>query len=232
MKTKYGIIGGAGPYASALLYHKIVKQHYGSGLGALPELILINFPFTRGLTKSESQSNHETLIEEVQGCIESLASQGVSRFTISCNTLHHYLDHVDYQGMKPFHIPEMVLSQAKQEGLKTLLVLSTETTKQKGLYEDESMELVYPNSTEQQLINQVIDRILCGKICKEDAIILKNLVIEINKRKEIDGVILGCTDLPVLHASFPIAVPGIHTLDSIDITAKAFLQAFEMEVSS
>jgi aspartate/glutamate racemase len=82
----------------------------------------------------------------------------------------------------------------------------------------EGVTLFFP---EQQIVEQIINHILEGKILIEDAQILEKLIQDFPE--EIDGVILGCTDLPVLHHHFPLQC-NLSIYDSVKIPAKTLLR--------
>ena len=61
---KLGIIGGAGPLASALLYETLIQESYALGR-QVPEIVLINYPFSRGLSLEEGKNNEEIIHQEL-----------------------------------------------------------------------------------------------------------------------------------------------------------------------
>lgn len=212
---KVGIIGGAGPYASALLYQQIIKVFYDQKV-ALPELVLLNFPFTRGLSLKESSQGAVKIIQELQLCFDSMLKQGVELVILACNTLHAFLKNLRLDGIRILHIPQNVVRKAMTLNLDRLLILGTQTTRQMGLYRHPSVELLYPQIEQQKIIDAIIDRILMGEISKKDSMTLSDLVMS---QEDIDGVVLGCTDIPVLHHHHPLQVGSLPILDSIKIPA-------------
>ena len=98
MNKKIGVIGGAGPYASSLLYQRFITACYDAG-DAVPEMVLLNFPFTRVLLLEEYTGRHTLLVEELQECFDRLDQQGVDVAVIACNTLHLFLSDVNTRGI-------------------------------------------------------------------------------------------------------------------------------------
>ncbi len=84
---KLGIIGGAGPLASALLYETLIQESYALGR-QVPEIVLINYPFTRGLSLDEGKENERTLQKELSYCIKLFLGIEVEMGVLACNTLH------------------------------------------------------------------------------------------------------------------------------------------------
>lgn len=215
---KLGIIGGAGPLASALFYETLVHECYRLQC-PLPEIVLLNYPFQRGLTPEEKQKNGVMVRNELSYCIEALEASGAAVAVLVCNTLHLELRKLNRGVLQFFPIPDLVLGGVK-EGSK-LLLLGTQNTCNSSLYQGAGFTIFHPSSEGQKMINRVIDHILEGKILKEDADLLERVIED--SPEEIDGVILGCTDLPVLHHHFPIQSDK-PVYDSVKIPAKIILR--------
>lgn len=222
---KLGIIGGAGPLASALLYESIIKECYASA-SAVPEMILINYPFKRELTLLEAKEGEKILLAQLSYCIELLSQGGAELALLACNTLHLYLKLLPNK--VPFlSLPDLVMEEAIKQGSRRLLLLGTEKSCHSPLYRHPAIEVVAPGGKEQQMIEEVIDRILGGKVEQNDSLLLSNLIEEMGIRPgspSFDGIILGCTDLPVLHHYFPLK-SHLPIYDSIKVPAR-FVSAF------
>ena len=224
-----GNIGGAGPLASALLYELVIEEHYRrtqeGQLCPLPEILLFNHAFTRGLTLEESTANHTCLASELEACIRQLRKAGATRICLACNTLHSLLP----RPLSPdfIHLPQRVIAALHQQKVVKAGVLSTETTKQAGLYSDPAIEFVYPSEEEQRLINSVLDRILEGRIQDSDRRCVQKIMQNMRVRHGSTAFVLGCTDLPVLHRRYPLQTAGICVFDSIRILAEEILGAIK-----
>ncbi|MBS0629268.1 MAG: aspartate/glutamate racemase family protein [Verrucomicrobia bacterium] len=203
---KLGIIGGAGPLASALFYETMVHECYRLGR-PLPEIVLLNYPFMR---------TSKVLNEELSSCVVALEKGGADAAVLVCNTLHLELEKIEQKNVHFFSIPELVLGQVKKGD--RLLLLATEHTCRSCLY---GFNISLPSSEGQKVVNRVIENVLEGKITLEDAQLLEQLIA--NFPEEIDGVILGCTDLPVLHHHFPLHCEK-PIYDSVKIPAKTILE--------
>jgi aspartate racemase len=213
---KLGIIGGAGPFASALLYKEMVAHIYRQRReGIFPEICLLNFPFTRGLTSEESANNGGFIINQLQYCLDTLKSHRAEIAVIACNTMHAFIEDLDLKGIELISLPKTILSLAERHGKKKLLILATQTTQFYGLYEHQAIDMIYPLKEEQKTLDAVIDRILCGEVLRSDSELIAALIGCIHKRQHIDGVVLGCSDLPVLHDSYPLIGLSVPLFDSI-----------------
>lgn len=215
---KIGMIGGAGPLASALFYQTFIQESYFQAR-QVPEILLINYPFTRGLTLAERQANKTVLEDELSYCIKVLEQHQVEIGVIACNTLHLYLQRVPKTSIAFISLPQMIMEEALANGHQRLLLLGTQNTCRSELYQGAGITMLYPPPLEQGLVDEVIDHVLTGKVDLRDSILLSQMLERLTTSMHFDGVILGCTDLPVLQHYFPM-----HSLkpiyDSIKIPAK------------
>src|SRR5438067_1918922 len=117
---KLGIIGGAGPLASALFYETLVHESYRLGR-QLPETLLLNYPFNRGLTPTESERNCSLIRHELLHCMQSLERGGATVGVLVCNTLHLELARLTKGLVHFFPIPELVFAEIRERKAKRLL---------------------------------------------------------------------------------------------------------------
>lgn len=216
---KLGVIGGAGPLASALFYETLVYECYEMDL-TMPEILLVNYPFLRGLKKKEHEKNHVYLMKSLKSCMENLERADVDMGILICNTLHLTLFKIKSPSIPFLSIPHLVLDESIKNNHKRLLLLGTQNTCLSSLYKHDDLSIFHPNSKDQQILDHIIDHVLKGKILKEDAEILSTLLETYTY--EVDGVILGCTDLPVLHHHHPIKCSKT-LYDSVKIPAKTLV---------
>lgn len=114
-----------------------------------------------------------------------------------------------------------MLDEIRAQKGERLLLLGTQNTCNSSLYQQSDLTIFRPSREGQRVIDEVIDHVLEGKISKGDARLIEHVIRSFPE--EIDGVILGCTDLPVLHHHFPIQ-SGKPIYDSVKIPAKTVLR--------
>jgi aspartate racemase len=217
---KLGIIGGAGPLASALFYETLVHESYRLQR-LLPEILLLNYPFNRGLTPEEKLRDGSLVREELLHCLNALETGGASIAILVCNTLHLELAKLPRGSVCFCSIPDLVLEKIQEEKQKRLLLLGTQNTCNSPLYHKSDLTIFRPLPEGQKIIDQAIDHVLEGNISEKDARLIEHVIESFPEK--IDGVILGCTDLPVLHHHFPIQVDQ-PIYDSVKIPAKSILR--------
>ena len=217
---KLGIIGGAGPLASALFYETLVHECYRRQC-PLPEIFLLNYPFNRGLTPAEKRENGAALQTELLHCLNALEAGGVSLAVLVCNTLHLELAKTPRGSVRFLPIPDLVLEEVRARKGTRLLLLGTQNTCSSALYQQSGFTIFHPSSEGQKIVDLAIDHVLEGGIFEADVRLLEDVIKSFPE--EIDGVILGCTDLPVLHHHFPVQIDQ-PIYDSVKIPAKTILR--------
>jgi aspartate/glutamate racemase len=187
----------------------------------IPEIFLLNYPFNRGLTPEESLDNGGVVREELRYCLKALEEAGAEVGVLVCNTLHLELA-IAPQGRVHFlRLPDLLLEEIHEKKSKRLLLLATRNTCNSSLYQQKDLTLFHPSREGQEVVDEVIDRVLMGHFCSQDSTHLEEVIRAFSE--EIDGVILGCTDLPVLHHHFPICL-SLPIYDSVKIPAQKIVR--------
>lgn len=224
---KIGIIGGAGPFASSLLYEQLIRECYQLGCkneSELPEIIIINYPFHIDMSKRIDHTGKPIICSILHNLLLQLEDNGAQLLAIACNTFHLFVPELYLQSEKFVHIVHTTITHAKQQGIARLLVLGTPLTLQSNLYHSPQMTVLTPQVHEQKVVVDIINRILSGSILKKDAATVSQIIAHMHNKGTFEGVILGCTELSVLHHHFPIVTTtGGHPVfifDTVQLLAK------------
>lgn len=212
---RIGILSGAGPMAGSLFFQLLIQGYYQREVYQLPDIRLVNFPFVRGLTPQEKGTNENTLQMQVDYCLDLMANQEITHGVLTCNTLHIFLrKNIPHAGLF-IDLPQNLVQALEAQKVRKTFLLSTATTSGSDLYQSEKLHIILPNLREIEMVSAIIDRVLEGKLLPEDAASIQQLLHAYQKRDGIDSVILGCTELPVLHHAFSLAIPGVFVGDSL-----------------
>jgi len=203
MKT-LGIIGGLGPESTVDYYRLIIAAYREQKPdGSYPAIIInsIDLNKARDLVTANALADlTEYLVAEVQ----RLASAGANFGLIAANTPHIVFDDIRRQSPIPLiSIVEATCEAAKALGLKKLGLLGTRFTMQGRFFPDvfvrEGMSLVVPTQDEQAYIHdKYMSELVNGIFLAETRERLLKIVERLEEREDIEGVILGGTELPLL----------------------------------
>jgi aspartate racemase len=128
--------------------------------------------------------------------------------------------------MPIINIVEETCKHVKNKNLKKVLLTGTIFTMEMDFYkkafEKYNIECIVPNDNEKKIIHNIIfPNLENGIVIEKDKIAFKNLCNKIIMDNNIDGLILGCTELPLIvnESDFNICI-----LDTMDIHIKSILE--------
>ena len=200
MKT-IGLIGGMS-WESTLSYYKIINQYTNELLGnqnnAKSIIYTVNF---EEIEKLQHQNKWNEASEILHNAALSLQNAGADFIVICTNTMHKLLPQIKQNINIPFlHIAKATANEIKANNIKKIGLLGTKFTMEEDFYKqiliDENLDVVIPNKQDIEIIHKIIYNELCLGSIKDDS---KQIFIDIiNKMDNIEGVILGCTEIGFL----------------------------------
>jgi aspartate racemase len=143
------------------------------------------------------------------------------------NTVHQAVDLVRNETSVPWlHIAEEVANVAAERGFKRLLLLGTRYLMEGPVYpaklQPKGIDYEIPDAEARERINAIIfDELVYGRFEEPARAYLQELIRQAQGRG-CDGVILGCTEIPLLLSEADSPLPA---LDSTRILARAALRA-------
>jgi aspartate racemase len=156
---------------------------------------------------------------------ERLEKGGADFIIIASNTMHSCADDIEENVRIPvLHIADATGEKVNKTGLKTVALLGTKYTMSQRFYSDRleknhGLNVVVPNETEMEYINSVIfDELCAGKINNESRKEFVRIINRLVDEEGAQGVILGCTEIPLLIKQNDVKVP---IFDTMTIHAKA-----------
>ncbi len=222
MKAKrIGILGGISHESTIKYYQYILTKYYEQARDYYyPEIVIFSLNFQK-FTDFENRDK-EKYIEYITEGIGALEKAGADFAIMAANSPHAVFEDVKKRSNIPLlSIVEVTAEKAYQERMKTLLLLGIKFTMQSSFYQDvferSKITVRVPSQREQDEIDSIIfDELVIG-IIKEES---KKRLLQIIKEYRVDGVILGCTELPlILHQEDT----DVNLLDTLELHAEAAL---------
>jgi aspartate racemase len=216
-----GIIGGAGPGATARLYLDVIERCRRAGLPWRPPVLIASLEIDLACearlleTGDGIEGYHQALLRAGR----ALAAAGADFLALPCNTLH--LLAADLQAAVPLpvlSILEAVARQAAEAECRIVGLLSTRRTARSGVYttglRNRGIEVVCLASDLQARLDeriraeldtpgQVGDAELCAAIMSAFA------------AQGVCAIVAGCTELKAVMADWRLPVPVIDSLDAL-----------------
>lgn len=204
MKT-IGLLGGMS-WESTQTYYQLLNEGVKEKLGGLhsAKIILFSVDFDT-IEKLQRESKWIDAGNLLAQNAKSLELAGVDFILICTNTMHKVIDIIQKNINIPIiHIADATSKIMKKEGARKSILLGTRFTMQedfnKKVIESYGIQVVTPSQKQIEIIDKIIfHELVLGKINpqskKEYIAILNELCI---MHKDIDSVILGCTEIGLL----------------------------------
>ena len=220
-----GLIGGTS-WESTKEYYRIINQTVNRRLGKKHSAKILLYSFDYEEIYSLENDWHlisEKLIEAAR----ILEKSGADFILICANTMHKVAEKVQEKINIPIlHITDVTAQKIKEKGLNKVGLLGTRFTMTDDFYKKRlkgkfEIETIVPDNEEKGLIQKIIFEEICsGKIL--DSSKKKFLqIIEKMKDKGALGIILGCTEIPLLIQQKDVDIP---VFDTLEIHAKAAVE--------
>jgi aspartate racemase len=212
-----GLIGGMS-WESTIEYYRIINQLTAEKLGDLHSAKIlmhsVDFAEIEILLK---QGDWESIERRMIEAARQLETIGTDCLLICTNTIHKVADHVQDQIDIPLiHIADVTAMEIKKMHLDTVGLLGTRFTMEEDFYrkrleQDHNIRVLIPEEDERQVVNSVIfNELVLGKILPESKSVFLRIMDGLIKRGA-QGIILGCTEIPLLIQQADVPVPVFDT---------------------
>ncbi len=214
---KVGIVGGLGPESTIAYYRGIVDAFKPTfEVSGFPEIAIESVNLKAVMSHVE-RSGWEEVASFIANKFESLRLAGADFGAIASNTPHIVFDAIQSRTFLPLQsIVDATLNYSKQWNFDKLCLLGTKTTMNADFYQQmfakENIHLVVPNMEERAYIHEkIFSEIEFGIIKEETRTRFLAIIDRIIKEDNVAGVILGCTELPLIIKAGDIDVDVIDT---------------------
>jgi aspartate racemase len=216
-----GVIGGTS-WVSTVEYYRFMNKMVQDELGGLHSAKILMYSIEFGdFSKEErlaDKGNWDPLRKTMIDAAKRLKLGGADFIIICSNTMNSTDDYVEKNVKIPvINIVDAVGEAVQKTKMKTVALLATKFTMEQNFYRDKlekkyGLKVVIPNKTEREYINDVIFNELCAdkfydKSRDEYIRIIERLI----KEEKVEGVILGCTEIPLLIKQKDVSVPVFDT---------------------
>ncbi len=225
MAKKIGILGGLSPELTVEYYLYLTRtytERYGNY--AYPEIIIYSVSF-QPYVDWPASGRWDLIAQGLSEAAQKLEAAGADFIIIAANTMHLVIDQI----RAAVHIPvlsilDAVADAVLERGLQTVGLLGTISTMEKGFYQEalarRGLSVLTPEPDERRYVSDVIyNELVAGKLRPE----ARARYVEIIQRLAdhgAQGVILGCTEIPLLVSQ---ADAGVPLFDTTRIHAEAAL---------
>jgi aspartate racemase len=198
-----GLIGGTGPESTIEYYRLLVAKYREQADGHSPPVIITSVDLKQMIEWMNS-GNLAAVANGLVAEFERLQRAGAEFAALTANTPHIVFDELKQRSPIPLiSIVEATCEDALARGLKTVGLFGTRFTMQAPFYPEVfsrgGMKLVLPTADEQDYIHGIyLGELLKDIFRPETRARLLEIADEMKRRDNIEGLILGGTELPLV----------------------------------
>ncbi|OFX88113.1 MAG: aspartate racemase [Bacteroidetes bacterium GWF2_33_16] len=216
MKT-IGLVGGTG-WISSIEYYRIINEETNRRLGGLEfaKCILYSVNYAE-IDRYNKTNNKEGVYNLIHQASIKLAFSGADCIVLCVNTLHQFVDKLELELDVPIvHIATATASQIKQRNINQVGLLGTRQTMEMDFYKsrlkENGIEVLVPEINDRNFIQQtILSELIKGLFLTTSRVIFVSICNDlINQGAE--GIIMGCTEIPLLLKQDEVSVPLFDTL--------------------
>ncbi len=202
MKT-VGLIGGT-TWHSTIDYYRLLNEGINQRLGGSNTArIIINSVNFQVLIDFNKVNNWGGVEEYISKLAIDTEKAGAECLLLGANTLHRIANQISKKINIPIiHVAKETAKTIKEEGLKKIALLGTRTTMTSEFYtatlSEKGIEAIIPEEEDIELIDYSIYKEFSKGIFSDK---MKQSYLEIIQKliaKGAEGIILGCTEIPIL----------------------------------
>ena len=226
MKTM-GLIGGMS-WESSLEYYRIVNETVKEKLGGLHSCKCLMYSVDFGVIEAlQHQNKWDELTKLMIEAAQNIKHGGADFIVICTNTMHKMAPEIETAtGLNVLHIADFTGAAISKDQIQKVGLLGTRFTMEgdfykKRLKDNYDIEVIIPEDADRQIIHDIIYNELCLGIIKDDS--RQKYIDIINKlcANGAEGIILGCTEIPLLIKQSDVLIPvydttKIHAESAVD----------------
>ena len=216
MHKRIGILGGMSP-ESTIEYYQYITRTYTQRYGdyAYPEVLIYSVSFQSYVDWPE-QDRWDLVAQDLSDAARRLEKAGADVIVIATNTMHLVVDEVQANVTVPvLSLLDVVADAVLARGMRTVGLLGTRFAMEKGFYQDalarRGITVLVPDEVDRAYVNTVIyDELVAGQI-RDESRARYVAIIDKLAGQGAEGVILGCTEIPLLVRKGDVDLPLFDT---------------------
>lgn len=216
---KIGMIGGLSWVSTAAYYerlNKIAEDRVGGVTSA--HILLESVNREQYVDYVIRQKNEDAACEMILSASKSVEAGGADFIVISCNDVHRFVPEIAPQLSIPFlHIADVTAEAIAAHGLSTVALLGVMKTMEgdfyQGILSKHDINTMVPEPEERAYVHdKIMDEMVANIFTDQTKAGYLGLIDTLHQRGA-EGVILGCTEIPLLLDVDEIPIPSFSTTE-------------------
>ncbi len=213
---------------STVDYYRLINTGVQARLGGShsAELVMLSVDFGP-VEDMQGRGDWTAMGRLMAGAARTLEAAGAEGLIICANTMHRLADDIAEAVRIPLiHIADAAAAEVKRAGIGTIGLLGTRYTMELDFYrgrleQEHGLKVLVPGEPGRTTVHEVIYKELARGVVRPEARRAYVGVIEDLVRRGAEGVILGCTEIPMLIKPHDSPVPvfdttAIHAAAAVD----------------
>ena len=227
MKTA-GIIGGMSWESTVPYYQQINKAVQGrlGGLHSAP-LVLFSMDFAE-MARMQEEGDWDGIGQSLSQAARALERAGSDFVLLATNTMHKVADQIEEAISVPFlHIADAAAARIHLEKVKKVGLMGTAFTMEQDFYrtrllERHGIKTLIPSDEDRRFIHRTIyTELCCGRLLDSSRREFVRIIGDLSALGA-EGIVLGCTEIPLLvtpdHTDVPLFDTGrIHAEAAVEM---------------
>ena len=216
MKT-IGLIGGMS-WESSAEYYRLINELVRHRMGGLNSAKVLMYSVNQEeISKLEREGKWDEILEQMVGISLRLERGGVDFILICCNLVHIVAEHIQKRIAVPLvHIADATAEAIKASGIFSVGILGVKDVMEgeffAGRIAKAGIKVLVPDEDGKRALDSIIfDELAFGKIVEDSRKRVKQLIQDF-KKNGAQGVVLACTELPMLIQERESELPLFDTL--------------------
>jgi len=227
MKT-IGMLGGMS-WESSAIYYQLINREVQKRLGGVHSAKALMYSFDFGeIAKLQGEGRWDEATKALTDVGAMLAKSRSDFVMICCNTMHRMSDEVEKAaGVPLLHIADPLGERIKRDGFSRVGLIGSVYTMEDGrilsdrLGDKFGIEVLTPEKQDRDTLHRIIIDELCRGNFNDASRDVCIAVIEKLVKRGAEGVILGCTEFPILlkaeHAAVPLYdTAALHAIAAVE----------------
>ena len=213
---KIGILGGMSPESTVHYYEQIVHDYTSQfGTHGYPEVIIYSVTFEPYIHWQEA-GEWGIMAHDMIKASKGLQAAGADFIVIATNTMHKVVNEVQAEIDIPIiSMLDVVAEAILKKGISTVALLGTMYTMVDDFYvsglEKHGLKVIVPDDNDRKIIHDVIFKeLIQGDVLLKSKQKYIDIVAKLVK-KGAQGVVLGCTEIPMLVKTGDVNIPIFDT---------------------
>lgn len=213
---KIGLIGGIS-WVSTADYYKFINEGINKELGGVnfAECMIYSFNYN-DIKRNNENNDWEATFNMLSKACQNLKNCGAEAIVLCANTMHLIADRIQESVDLPLiHIATETAKVVQKKDIKKVGLLGTKFTMELDFFKDKlsalDIEAIIPEADDRDFIHDTIFNELGKGLILESTQSRYLAIIEKLINNGAEGIILGCTEIPLLIKQEMVTVPVFDT---------------------